>query len=369
MLLAVSGDVIRLAPLTEPRPKTTRRTSQFGFAVLTSFALWLIGMPLLRMSQPLTVAASRGNNPETFLRICDMASRLVEGPVRVTGSQFRSRLGDLTELSKEPFAIDSQVDNAGHRARMITLRSLCRFADGAALYCLNQKQSGDAAAIWLGLSRVGDGIVCGTDGSVSDVLAGLAIHSAALNEYGNNREMFSQDQNRAMLVELIEQERRRITPDAIRRRCNALNEQTYGWRLRFVMESQRVLSRPSHGELQTFLTPSLQAIDDAILRRDRSRRLLMTELAIELYRSEHGQLPSDLEMLTPSLLDRVPIDPFNPAGDVPLIYRVEGQKYLLYSVGHDGKDDGGVFGTEAQMYESGLDFDIDTLNRSESAVE
>src|SRR6266571_4088992 len=67
-------------------------------------------------------------------------------------------------------------------------------------------------------------------------------------------------------------------------------------------------------------------------------RLLMTELALRCYQSEKLHLPARLEELVPSYLSNVPQDPFSRR---PLIYRPQGKKWLLYSVGLDGVDDGG----------------------------
>lgn len=68
--------------------------------------------------------------------------------------------------------------------------------------------------------------------------------------------------------------------------------------------------------------------------------LLLVALALRAYRLEHGNYPPKLDALVPVYLKRVPDDPFALQG--PLRYRRTGQKYVLYSVGPDGKDDGGT---------------------------
>lgn len=42
----------------------------------------------------------------------------------------------------------------------------------------------------------------------------------------------------------------------------------------------------------------------------------------------------------PEYLSAIPQDPF--AEDAPLRYRIEGDRYVLYSIGPDGMDDGGT---------------------------
>lgn len=69
-------------------------------------------------------------------------------------------------------------------------------------------------------------------------------------------------------------------------------------------------------------------------------RVLRTEIALRLYQLETGAYPAKLEALVPQYLDSVPVDPFSP--DLSgLIYKPQTNSYSLYSVGPDGKDDGG----------------------------
>jgi len=67
--------------------------------------------------------------------------------------------------------------------------------------------------------------------------------------------------------------------------------------------------------------------------------LLLVMLALRAYKLEHGAYPATLSALAPGYLKSVPADPFALSG--PLCYKLQGAKYLLYSVGPDGKDDGG----------------------------
>jgi hypothetical protein len=62
--------------------------------------------------------------------------------------------------------------------------------------------------------------------------------------------------------------------------------------------------------------------------------------ALERHRLAAGEYPDRLEDLTPKFLARIPPDPVN---GTPLHYRLEGpQKFILYSIGLDGVDDGGT---------------------------
>ena len=67
----------------------------------------------------------------------------------------------------------------------------------------------------------------------------------------------------------------------------------------------------------------------------------LTKLAFALaqYHAEHGRYPAKLATLVPRHVKEVPKDIFN--NNAELHYKREGDGYLLYSVGPNGKDDGG----------------------------
>ena len=74
------------------------------------------------------------------------------------------------------------------------------------------------------------------------------------------------------------------------------------------------------------------------------RRLLITALALQAYQREHnGKPPETLAELTPGYLTVIPDDPFAPSPNTPFRYRKESgsNRFVLYSVGPNGKDDGG----------------------------
>jgi len=70
-------------------------------------------------------------------------------------------------------------------------------------------------------------------------------------------------------------------------------------------------------------------------------RLLSTTLALRAYSLDHQEAyPVTLSALTPRYLKHIPMDPFEN-GVIPLIYHRTNRGYVLYSIGPDGKDDGG----------------------------
>jgi len=67
--------------------------------------------------------------------------------------------------------------------------------------------------------------------------------------------------------------------------------------------------------------------------------LLAVSFALRAFKLEHGKYPKSLKELVPSYLHAIPADPFAINGSV--LYKLNGDSYLLYSVGPDGKDNGG----------------------------
>jgi hypothetical protein len=82
------------------------------------------------------------------------------------------------------------------------------------------------------------------------------------------------------------------------------------------------------------LAPVIAAFDDAAI--DRAGTL--TAIALELFKRRQGRYPLTLAELTPDLLPAVPLD----ADGRALRYRLVGDRPVLYSIGHDGVDDGGT---------------------------
>jgi len=64
-----------------------------------------------------------------------------------------------------------------------------------------------------------------------------------------------------------------------------------------------------------------------------------TAVAVERYRVATGQLPQDIADLVPTYIETAPLDPFDGR---PLRYEKRDGGYVVYSIGPDGTDDGGI---------------------------
>ena len=91
-----------------------------------------------------------------------------------------------------------------------------------------------------------------------------------------------------------------------------------------------------------------------VAEREAALNTAFTEVgtALEVWKQREGAYPERLEQLVPGDLASIPADPWHPEAS-PLRYEVRGsageastQSVLLYSVGENGVDDGGVAGLD-----------------------
>ncbi|MCP4246145.1 MAG: hypothetical protein GY778_03765 [bacterium] len=71
------------------------------------------------------------------------------------------------------------------------------------------------------------------------------------------------------------------------------------------------------------------------------RRMAAIALAIRMYQLDNGRRPAKLSQLVPDYLPSVPVDPFAAAG-ASIRYRPDTDHPVLYSVDHNGVDNGGL---------------------------
>jgi len=77
-------------------------------------------------------------------------------------------------------------------------------------------------------------------------------------------------------------------------------------------------------------------------------------IANRIYRQEHGEFVDSLSQLTPDILPVLPLDPFTGKD---YIYGKKNKGFIVYSVGHNMKDDGGIPQLSEEGRKSG-NFDI-----------
>lgn len=96
---------------------------------------------------------------------------------------------------------------------------------------------------------------------------------------------------------------------------------------------------PVYQPLTSTLMPSLSRVFELNARLEAQIRAARAGLAAERYRLDTGRFPPSLEALVPRYLQQVPLDPFD---DQPLRFKLDVWEVVIYSVGEDLKDDGGL---------------------------
>jgi hypothetical protein len=90
--------------------------------------------------------------------------------------------------------------------------------------------------------------------------------------------------------------------------------------------------------LVTMLVPAVGKVQQAGDRAAQIQANLHLAFALAAYHSDHGRYPQKLDELEPKYVKTIARDIFSGK---PLTYRPSGKGYLLYSVGVNGRDDGG----------------------------
>jgi hypothetical protein len=127
-------------------------------------------------------------------------------------------------------------------------------------------------------------------------------------------------------------------------------------KMRELEEASRTL--PPLGRI---LIPASSKSAAAFRRCQAETRCAIVALAAERFRLATGRWPETLSELTPKYLPQIPNDPFDGA---PLRYRKTPEGALIYTVGPDGKDDGGKIDRTKGGNTPGIDlgfwlFDVD----------
>lgn len=102
------------------------------------------------------------------------------------------------------------------------------------------------------------------------------------------------------------------------------------------------LFQPGPPDLHSVLSASVVTLGNGFKKTytaEAMKRLTVTAIALKRFQLKQGRYPAQLSGLEPEFLVRVPRD---PADGNPLRYRLNSDgTFLLYSIGEDGKDDGG----------------------------
>jgi hypothetical protein len=207
-------------------------------------------------------------------------------------------------------------------------RKLGRALYGRARAEVSLKQRDQAVATYFEIAQLGN--ACAHGGTASSYFVALDAARLAHRAMFNFVDRLSPAQLSSLANELPEIENGREDLAEVMSRDLLSNRVGFGWMMRLM---EWISGRITREDRFVAAMTGAQQIDDA------EHRLLLTHVALKRFQLTHGDLPDSLTQMVPEYLPAVPQDPFS---DGPFIYRREPNGYLLYSVGYNGRDDGGV---------------------------
>jgi hypothetical protein len=99
------------------------------------------------------------------------------------------------------------------------------------------------------------------------------------------------------------------------------------------------------------LAPAVTRVSELSYRARAQIEALITTIAVMRYRRAHGDYPESLDrLLEADLLKKLPMDPYS---DKPLVYKRTADGFVLYSLGADFDDDGGLHSNWGRDTEGG----------------
>lgn len=184
-------------------------------------------------------------------------------------------------------------------------------------------------------------------GLLIDWLVGEALIGIAVDALTGLRETLTPDQCHELIDTLETLNANRERPEDVLARDQLWERIVFGWKAQLMHSLSMIAGSES----------DLRALLESIENRHQAElRLLICGLALRSYSVENGQPPEKLADLVPEYLAEVPEDLYSGK---PLVYRREAAGYVLYSVGRDGRDNGGQPGPYGYGLKPGTDMLLD----------
>jgi len=230
-------------------------------------------------------------------------------------------------------------------------RGLARSLQAESESARNGSKAGLAAKYAFACMRLSE--MLGHGGIAVDALVGRALEGVSYAQLAKLAEQMSSDEIRESRVALERAIGHREHREVLRAREADFSERAFGLAAGF---------EHTFAQLSGNKIPWEAALDEATKRHAMVNALLRAKLAAVQFEKENSRHPRDLIELVPNYLSDAPLDPYSGK---PLCCKLVGSKFTAYSVGRDGRDDGGHFGNTNTYWSSaaGYDFDLETMTR------
>lgn len=239
------------------------------------------------------------------LRLCRVGlSRTCSVPTEASATNFNATLPEVADLKRlaQLLAAEGRLAELEHRPA-------------------------DAARSYVQALQLGNGISHG--GFLIHRLVGIAIQAIGGTRLAK------------LIPELSPPEAGTILP-----MLDLLDAHAVSWQE--VMRNERLFTRYQLKKLPNFVSViagwwSTRSTKERTLERHNAAvahiRLMALQVALRCYAAENNAAPAKLDELVPKYLSHLPADPFS--GEA-FIYKPHQTNWLIYSVGPDGVDDGGI---------------------------
>ena len=206
-------------------------------------------------------------------------------------------------------------------------RELARAISAEAL--LAHRDGNKQLAIELSFDNIRLGQAAAEGGLAVDWLVGHAIHGLGLKILRDEVGQLSRSDCEALLKRVVELETNFESPSEL-------------------VERERAFFHATHNAIDSFIIRSVQftqlkqtqnQMEEVDKVYTAMRVILQTHLAIRLFQLDENRLPESLDALVLEYLPSVPQDAFASG---PLTYRLSDEGYVLYSIGPNSQDDGGI---------------------------
>jgi hypothetical protein len=168
-------------------------------------------------------------------------------------------------------------------------------------------------------------------------VAGVAFHLVPSSVFYQN-ELAIARMHQQLFLPIVDVERRIASPETTRRAGDAIVKMREHW--------------SPNNVFACMLLPAIPTTAKKYAYGQSSMDMARVAIALECYRLAHGEYPESLDALSPQFMEKIPHDIINGQ---PLHYRrtdgppsqsfgAASGKFLLYSVGWNETDDGGVVG-------------------------
>ncbi|WP_406701032.1 hypothetical protein V5E97_19790 [Singulisphaera sp. Ch08] len=329
------------------REEASGRKSRRGWIGLVALLIALMFVPLVWLLMPRRFLGETLPSPNGYDDLI-AAGRLVTGDIGKVADLDKANTNDLRALvevnsdalaraqiglgrkSAVPLAKSPSVE--AHLEGFNTLRSLGRLLAAEAALREHEGRTADAAKLYFGVILYGRAM--STGGLIHERLAAGAIQYAGIRGLNRLAPTLSAEESRRLAREVERLDRAREPLDHVFNRDQEFHLARRG----LSMQIGHAIYRK---QMQAMLMPTKAAAKQSDRLNQTELRLLAATLALRAYRLDHPDepVPPSLDALVPTYLEAIPFDPFSQG---PMTFKAQGDVVRIYSVGPNGRDDGGI---------------------------